>query len=108
MGAKGKNLICECGGRYSEQSRDLQGITCPVMVCGQCDEIMFSMEQSRLYHKLRSIQDELSREHRKISRVGNSMGITLPVKLKELGFEIGRNFNFRILDDHRVMIELQP
>ena len=76
------------------------------MACGSCQEIIFTIEQSKAYHKLRQIQDELSKETKKISKIGNSMGITLPIKLKELGFDIGKSLDMRILDSRHIIIEL--
>ena len=108
MGTKRKVINCECGGQFVEQCKEIEGITSPVMVCNQCEDMMFSLEQSKLYHKLRNIQSFLTNENRKIGKIGNSMGITLPVKLKELGFNVGKNFNLQILDENRIMIELQP
>jgi len=108
MGTKRKVIKCECGGQFVEQCKEIEGITSPVMVCDQCEEMMFSLEQSKLYHKLRSIQILLKNDERKISKIGNSMGITLPVKLKELGFNVGKNFNLQILDENKIIIELRP
>ena len=90
-----------------EQSREIEGITSPVMVYNQCEEMMFSLEQSKLYHRLRNIQVLLKKEERKISKIGNSMGITLPVKLKELGFNVGKKFNLQLLDENKIVIELR-
>ena len=47
------------------------------------------------------------RGERKISKIGNSMGIMLPVKLKELGFEIGKVFDIKVLDDKEILIKLR-
>ena len=35
------------------------------------------------------------------------MGIMLPVKLKELGFEIGKVFDLKVLDDKEILIKLR-
>ena len=106
MGNKGKNIKCDCGGVFNNKIITLEGITCSAMVCSKCEEKMFSMEQSTLYHKLKNIQNEIVTEKRKISRIGNSMGITLPVKLKELGFNVGEEFKLSVLDENKIIIEL--
>jgi hypothetical protein len=106
MGTKRKTMKCGCGGKFEEKTQEIKGIKCSVMACGSCQEIIFTLEQSKAYHKLRQIQDELSKETKKISKVGNSMGITLPIKLKELGFDIGKSLDMRILDSRHIIIEL--
>lgn len=106
MGAKRKVMKCGCGGSFEEKVQEIQGIKCNVMVCGSCREIVFTIEQSKIFHKMKQIQDELAKENKKISRVGNSMGITLPAKLKELGYDIGKSLDIRILDSKHLVIEL--
>ena len=108
MGTKRKTMKCECGGTFSEKVKEIQGVTCTVMVCGACDEIVFTLGQSKEFHKMKAIQDDLSKENKTIGRVGNSMGITLPIKLKELGFEIGKHFDIRLVDSNKLLIELRP
>lgn len=106
MGTKRKIMKCGCGGAFKEKCKEIQGIKCDVMVCDSCDDIVFTIDQSKKYHKMRLIQDELSKELKKISKVGNSMGITLPAKLKELGFDIGKILDIRLIDANKLMIEL--
>ena len=108
MGSKRKSMKCECGGLFQEELKEIQGIYSEVMVCSSCDEIIFTLEQSRKFHKLKSIQEALVKEARKIGKVGNSMGITLPVKLKELGFDVGEAFDLKLIDANKLLIELRP
>lgn len=99
-------MKCGCGGNFEEKTQEIQGIKCNVMVCGSCNEIIFTLEQSKIFHKMKQIQDELAKENKKIGKVGNSMGITLPAKLKELGYDIGKSLDIRILDSKHLIIEL--
>lgn len=106
MGTKRKVMKCSCGGTYEEKIQELQGISCNVLMCNSCNEIVLTLEQSRTYNQLKQIQIELAKEMKKISKIGNSMGITLPAKLKELGFEIGKSLDIRLVDSKHIVIEL--
>jgi len=110
MGRTGKVMTCECGAKYREVVKEFDGIECPVMACPSCDDIVFTMEQSKRYHFLKKVED-IRREikktrRRKISRLGNSMGILLPTQLKDLGFEIGKNFDIQLVDEGTIIIAL--
>lgn len=110
MGRTGKAMTCECGGKYHEVEKKFDGIKCPVMACQKCDDVVFTIEQSKHFHAMKKI-DEIRREiqkdrKRKISKLGNSMGILLPAQLKELGFVIGRNFDIQLVDEKTIVIAL--
>jgi hypothetical protein len=110
MGSARKTMTCECGGKYQEVEKEFDGIKCPVMACPKCDDVVFTIEQSKHYHSLKKIE-EIRREirktrKRKISKLGNSMGILLPTQLKELGFDIGRDFDIQLVDENTIIIVL--
>jgi len=44
MGTKRKTMKCGCGGKFEEKTQEIQGIKCAVMVCGACQEIIFTLE----------------------------------------------------------------
>lgn len=103
-------MTCECGGKYQEVEKEFEGIKCPVMACPKCDDVVFTIEQSKRYHFLKKVE-EVRREikktrKRKISKLGNSMGILLPTQLKDLGFEIGRGFDIQLIDENTIVIAL--
>lgn len=60
MIARMEPMKCRCGGMYEEKDREIQGVRCNAMVCTSCEDIVFTVEQSKGYHKSRRSQHELS------------------------------------------------
>jgi hypothetical protein len=52
-----KVIKCVCGGPFKEKCEEIHGIKCDVMVCSSCKEKVFTIEQSKKYHKTRFIQN---------------------------------------------------
>lgn len=52
-----KVIKCVCGGTFKEKCEEIHGIKCDVMVCSSCNEIVFTIEQSKKIHKKTLIQD---------------------------------------------------
>jgi len=44
-------MTCECGGNYQEVEKEFNGIKCPVMACPKCGDVVFTIEQSKHYHR---------------------------------------------------------
>lgn len=77
---KGRKIRCGCGGFFSEKEVSLDGIKTNALVCKKCKKTTFTLEQAEEYGRLKEIHT-LINEERKIIRIGNSMGITLPERL---------------------------
>ena len=46
-------MKCSCGGTYEEKIKELQGISCNVLMCNSCNEIILTLEQSRTYNQVK-------------------------------------------------------
>ena len=46
-------MKCSCGGTYEEKITKLQGISCNVLMCNSCNEIILTLEQSRTYNQVK-------------------------------------------------------
>ncbi|MBS3138006.1 hypothetical protein J4232_06250 [Candidatus Woesearchaeota archaeon] len=55
-------------------------------------------EQAKKYADLQRLHDAISSE-RKITRIGNSMGLILPERLQEFGIKIGKKIRTEVIDD---------
>lgn len=62
-------MTCDCGGLYQETTRDFDGINCAAMVCGSCGDVVFTVEQSKRYHRLRLEKATPANYHREIPTI---------------------------------------
>lgn len=83
-----RKIECDCGGTFEEKEIKFKGIITRAEVCNKCSHTMFSPEQARDFIRLKELQ-EIVNSKRKIIKIGNSMGITLPEKLSDLGLKVG-------------------
>lgn len=84
-----RKLTCDCGGIYAKKEVDFEGLRVDAMVCPKCGDETFTLPQAKKIHKLVKLHHLLDKE-RKIIRIGNSLGITLPESLKEFGVTVGK------------------
>jgi len=82
-------LTCNCGGIYAKRKVEFKGLEVEAMVCPQCGEETFTLTQAKKVYSLMKFHNMLGKE-RKIVRIGNSLGITLPESLREFGIKVGR------------------
>ena len=80
--------MCDCGGTFENKEIAFKGITTMAEVCNKCSHTMFSPKQAREFIRLKELQ-EIVKGKRKIIKIGNSMGITLPEKLSGFGVKVG-------------------
>ena len=83
MEKKGK-MKCDCGGQFDVQLHDFDGLKSPAMVCGKCGEATLTKVQARRLMRLKELS-MACRGKRKVVRIGNSIGITLPEELAKIG-----------------------
>lgn len=75
--AKSKVLRCECGGKFEEKLHSVDELETEAMVCPRCGHVTFTVEQAKRYSNLRHLQSLFAKE-RKVVKMGNSVGVTLP------------------------------
>ncbi|MBC8501475.1 MAG: hypothetical protein ISS25_04465 [Nanoarchaeota archaeon] len=94
MDKKGK-IKCDCGTYFEEKEIKLQGITTKAEVCPKCGRTTFNRKQAEAFIEAKKLQ-EMMKSKRKIIRIGNSIGITLPEKLKEFGLKAGKELKAKV------------
>lgn len=94
MAKKGK-MKCDCGAYFEEKEVKLQGLMTFAEVCPKCKRTTFTRDQAEAFIKAKNLQ-EMMKSGRKIIRIGNSMGITLPEKMKEFGLKAGKTLKTKV------------
>ncbi len=103
--AKGRKIKCDCG-RFLTVKRTLfGGFETEAMVCPKCNFVTLTKAQAEKYAKLKQLHQIIDAE-RKIIKIGNSMGFTLPDSLKEFGAKIGKRIKTEALDYRSFKVEL--
>lgn len=77
-------MKCDCGGRFEVQLHDFDDLKSPAMVCGKCGEVTLTKVQARRLMRIKELS-MACRAKRKVVRIGNSIGITLPEELAKIG-----------------------
>lgn len=104
--AKERKMICECGGGMKPTNVKWFGVLIPGRKCTLCKEETISSTQSKNLERQVRLRQALQRS-RKIVRVGNAMGITLPEELRTIGFKIGKRVKTELLDEQSFKVIVQ-
>lgn len=91
---KERKIKCDCGGTFSEKEIGFDGIRTKALVCSKCRRKTFTKGQALEYARLKEVHSMIDGE-RKIIRIGNSIGMTLPEKL---GLKPGKKVKTEIID----------
>jgi len=94
MDKKGK-IKCDCGKYFEEKEVKFEGIITKAEVCTGCGYMTFTRKQAEAFIEAKKLQ-EMMKSKRKIIRIGNSIGITLPEKLKEFGLKAGKELKAKV------------
>jgi hypothetical protein len=107
MGSSRKKVkrCIECGGSMKLTSLEEKGITFEGYKCEKCNHAIVTIEQMHFYEKAKALKDALPLK-RKIVKIGNSLGFTLPITLAKYGLKIGRELEIKILDESNIKITL--
>jgi hypothetical protein len=95
----------ECEGTMQLVSLEENGITFKGYKCNQCNHTIVTLEQMQNYEKAKGLKDALPVK-RKIVKIGNSLGFTLPSILAKYGLTIGRELEIKVLDKSNIQITL--
>ena len=87
--AKERKIKCDCGKILVERRTQFDYLETEAMVCPKCKFTTLTKAQAENYIKLKKMHEVVDAE-RKIIKVGNSMGFTLPDKLQEFGVKVGK------------------
>lgn len=103
--AKERKIRCDCGTLLEAKQARFEGFETEAMICPKCGFTTLTMEQAQQYVKLKQMHKIVDAE-RKIIRIGNSMGFTLPDGLKEFGVKVGRRIKTEALGEKSFKVEL--
>ncbi len=98
-----RNFKCGCGGQIEESKTMFEGFLVDALVCNKCSEVSFSPESAKELLRLREEAEKIDSE-RKIVKIGNSIGITLPHKAEEIGFKEGILVDVHLIGEHEIVI----
>lgn len=101
---KERKIKCDCGTFLERRSTDFNSINTDAMVCPSCNFTTFTKKQAEEYVKLKKLHEIVDSE-KKVIKIGNSMGITLPDRLKEFGIKLGRKIKIKALSKNSIKIE---
>ena len=103
--AKERKIKCDCGGFLVDKLTKFEDFETKAMVCPKCNFITLTKEQAEKYVKLKQLHQIIDAE-RKIIKIGNSMGLTLPEGLQDFGAKIGKKVRIEALSSKSFKVEL--
>ena len=103
--AKERKIKCDCGEFLIEKTAKFDHFETEAMVCPKCNFVTLTKEQAENYAKLKQLHQIIDID-RKIIKIGNSMGLTLPDRLREFGAKVGKKVKIEALDSKSFKVEL--
>ena len=103
--AEKRKIRCDCGSILAEKRIKFGDFETEAMVCPKCSFTTLTKEQAERYIKLKQLHQIIDAE-RKIIKIGNSMGLTLPDKLQDFGAKIGKKVKIEALTPYSFKVEL--
>ena|SRR3989344_1752948 len=103
--AKERKIRCDCGEFLAEKAAIFDHFETEALVCPKCGFVTLTKEQAQKYARLKQLHQMIDAE-RKIIKIGNSMGITLPDGLQQFGAKVGKKVKTEALGPRSFKIEL--
>jgi len=103
--AKERKIKCDCGKVLIKKKTKFDDFETEAMVCPNCNFTTLTREQAEKYAKLKQLHQIIDAE-RKIIKIGNSMGLTLPDRLQDFGAKIGKKVKTEALSPNSFKVEL--
>src|SRR3989344_938006 len=104
--AKERKIKCDCGGFLADKKTKFGLFEAEAMVCPKCNFTTLTKEQAEKYVKLKQLHQIIDAE-RKIIKIGNSMGFTLPNRLQDFGAKVGKKIKTKALTSSSFEVQLQ-
>lgn len=101
--ANERKIKCDCGTILEENETIIEHIRTKALVCPKCGFTTLTKEHAKIFQKRLEFHNMLDQE-KQIIKIGNSMGITLPEKLRELGLDVGRKVRLEAIDERSFKI----
>jgi hypothetical protein len=105
--ANTRKITCDCGKSLEEKETKIDHIITKAMVCLDCNFVTLTKEQAKEFRKRVEFHRAIDQEKR-IIRIGNSMGITLPEKLRDYGITVGKKVKIEAIDEGSFKVEMFP
>ncbi len=99
-----RNFKCNCGGRIEESKTLLEGFLVDALICDKCSEITLTPESAKELLKLKEESEKIN-SIRKVVKIGNSIGVTLPPEAEEIGFKEGTVIDVHLIGEHQIVIK---
>src|SRR3989344_3436322 len=103
--AKERKIKCDCGKFLIAQKTKFDHFETEAMVCPRCHFTTLTKEQAEKYARLKQLHQIIDAE-RKIIKIGNSMGFTLPDRLQDFGAKIGKKVKTEAIGPNSFKVEL--
>ena len=103
--AQNRKITCDCGQTLKEKEVVIESISTPALVCPNCGFRTLTIDQAKRFQKRLELHKAID-QHKQVIKIGNSMGITLPEKLKEFGVKVGRKVKLEAIDERSFKVEL--
>jgi len=104
--AEERNIRCDCGQTLKEKEVRIESISTPALVCPNCKFQTLTIEQAKKFQKRLELHKAIDQQ-KQIIRIGNSMGITLPEKLRDFGLKVGQKVKLEAIDERSFKVELR-
>ncbi len=103
--AKERKIKCDCGEFLVETRTKFDHFETEAMVCPRCNFTTLTKEQAEKYARLKQLHQIIDAE-RKIIKIGNSMGFTLPDRLQDFGVKVGKKVKTEAIGPNSFKVEL--
>lgn len=100
---KQRKLICDCGVAFEETKRKFKGVETTIMKCPKCGYETFTFEQAEEFLRQKEIY-KLTEKNRKIIKIGNSKGITIP---EAFNIKVGQKAKIEVLSPNSFKVVLK-
>ena len=103
--ANKRKIKCDCGHFLKERSTKFDHFETEAMVCPNCGFTTLTREQAEKFAKIKQLHKSIDTE-RKIIRIGNSIGLTLPDSIKEFGAKVGKKVKIEALSSNSFKVQV--
>lgn len=103
--ANTRKIKCDCGKELKVRDTVIEHIPTEALVCSGCGFTTLTKEQAKNFSKKVELHRAIDQE-RQVIKIGNSMGITLPERFRELGVDVGRKIRIEAIDQHSFKVVL--
>lgn len=100
-----RKIKCDCGHFMEERETIVDHIQTHAMVCSHCSFTTLTKDQAKEFRKRVELHKAIDQE-KQVIKIGNSMGIIFPDKLKEMGITMGTKVKIEALDERSFKVEL--